>query len=44
MVIMPDERLAAIIGPKPARPHELIKRLWTYIKRHKLKGTAKTHG
>lgn len=34
--IVPDENLAKIIGSGKATPSEMTKRIWTYIKKHKL--------
>lgn len=34
--IKPDEKLAEIIGSKPVTPSEMTKKIWAYIKKHKL--------
>ena len=34
--VMPDAMLAAVVGPKAGPRTEMTKRLWTYIKKHKL--------
>lgn len=34
--IIPDENLAKIIGKGPASPSEMTKKIWQYIKKHKL--------
>jgi len=36
IVIVPDAKMAAIIGKKPLPPSKMTKAIWTYIKRHKL--------
>jgi chromatin remodeling complex protein RSC6 len=34
--IRPDAKLGAIVGNKPVTPAEMTKKIWQYIKRHKL--------
>ena len=34
--VQPDEKLAAVVGSKPLPRTELTKKLWDYIKKHKL--------
>jgi chromatin remodeling complex protein RSC6 len=34
--IMPDEKMAAIIGKNAVTPSEMTKKIWAYIKSHKL--------
>ena len=34
--VQPDAKLAAVVGSKPLPRTELTKKLWKYIKRHKL--------
>ncbi len=34
--IVPDEKLAAIIGSAAVTPSEMTKKIWAYIKSHKL--------
>lgn len=34
--VQPDEALSAIVGSKPIPRGELTKKLWDYIKKHKL--------
>jgi len=36
IVIVPDAKMAAIIGKKPLPPSKMTKAIWVYIKRHKL--------
>ncbi len=37
--VQPDEKLAAIVGAEPLPRTEVTKRLWDYIKQHKLQDT-----
>jgi chromatin remodeling complex protein RSC6 len=37
--VQPDEALAAVVGSKPLPRGELTKKLWDYIKKHKLQDT-----
>jgi len=39
--VTPDETLAAVVGATPASRGELTKRLWDYIKKHKLQDEKK---
>ena len=39
--VQPDEALAAIVGSKPLPRGELTKKLWDYIKKHKLQDEKK---
>jgi len=39
--VQPDEKLAAIVGSTPIPRGELTKKLWDYIKKHKLQDTTK---
>jgi upstream activation factor subunit UAF30 len=39
--VQPDEKLAAVIGSKPLPRTELTKKLWDYIKKHKLQDAKK---
>lgn len=39
--VQPDEALAAIVGSKPIPRSELTKKLWDYIKKHKLQDEKK---
>ena len=34
--IVPDEAFAKIVGNKPVTPSEMTKKIWAYIKSHKL--------
>jgi upstream activation factor subunit UAF30 len=34
--LTPSDALAAVVGPKPLPRTEVTKRLWAYIKKHKL--------
>ena len=34
--VQPDDKLAAVVGSAPLPRSELTKKLWNYIKRHKL--------
>ena len=34
--LMPDEKLAAVIGDKPAPRTEIVKKIWEYIKKNNL--------
>jgi chromatin remodeling complex protein RSC6 len=34
--VMPDEKLAAVVGAKPMPRTEITKKLWDYIKKNKL--------
>jgi chromatin remodeling complex protein RSC6 len=36
MMIKPDAKLGAIIGSKPVPPSGMTKKIWIYIKSHKL--------
>ncbi|MFQ6009731.1 MAG: SWIB/MDM2 domain-containing protein [Candidatus Aenigmatarchaeota archaeon] len=36
IVIKPDAKLAAIVGNKALSPAQMTKKIWAYIKRHKL--------
>ena len=37
--VQPDEVLSAIVGSKPLPRGEMTKKLWDYIKKHKLQDT-----
>jgi len=37
--VQPDEALSAVVGSKPLPRGELTKKLWDYIKKHKLQDT-----
>jgi chromatin remodeling complex protein RSC6 len=37
--VQPDELLAAVVGSKPLPRGEMTKKLWDYIKKHKLQDT-----
>jgi upstream activation factor subunit UAF30 len=37
--VRPDQVLAAIVGPEPLPRTELTKRIWAYIRAHKLQDT-----
>jgi chromatin remodeling complex protein RSC6 len=37
--LQPDTALAAVVGNKPLPRTEVVKNLWTYIKRHGLQDT-----
>lgn len=39
--VQPDEVLSAVIGSKPVSRGELTKKLWDYIKKHKLQDEKK---
>lgn len=39
--VQPDEALAAVVGSKPLPRGELTKKLWDYIKKHKLQDATK---
>ncbi len=39
--VQPDEVLAAVIGSKPVTRGELTKKVWDYIKKHKLQDEKK---
>jgi chromatin remodeling complex protein RSC6 len=39
--VQPDEALSAIVGSKPIPRSELTKKLWDYIKKHKLQDEKK---
>lgn len=39
--VQPDEKLAAVVGAKPLPRTELTKKLWEYIKKHKLQDPKK---
>ncbi len=39
--VQPDEALAAIVGSKPLPRSEMTKKLWEYIKKHKLQDENK---
>ena len=39
--VQPDDKLAAIVGSKPLPRSELTKKLWDYIKKHKLQDEKK---
>ena len=39
--VQPDDALAAIVGSKPLPRGELTKKLWDYIKKHKLQDEKK---
>ena len=39
--VQPDESLAAVVGSTPLPRTELIKKLWEYIRTHKLQDPAK---
>jgi chromatin remodeling complex protein RSC6 len=36
MLIKPNHTLAAVIGKTPLAPSHMTKKLWAYIKKHKL--------
>ena len=36
MTIKPDAKLAAVIGNGAVAPSQMTKKLWAYIKKHKL--------
>lgn len=36
IVIRPDDKLAAIIGKAAVPPSTMTKKIWVYIKKHKL--------
>ena len=39
--VQPDEALSAIVGSKPLPRGEMTKKLWDYIKKHKLQDEKK---
>jgi len=39
--VQPDEALAAVVGSKPLPRGEMTKKLWDYIKKHKLQDEKK---
>jgi chromatin remodeling complex protein RSC6 len=39
--VQPDEALGAIVGSKPLPRSEMTKKLWDYIKKHKLQDQKK---
>ncbi len=39
--VQPDDSLAKIVGPSPLPRGELTKKLWDYIKKHKLQDEKK---
>jgi len=39
--VQPDDLLAAVVGSKPIPRGELTKKLWDYIKKHKLQDAKK---
>jgi len=39
--VQPDELLAAVVGSTPIPRGELTKKLWDYIKKHKLQDATK---
>jgi len=39
--VQPDEALSAIVGSKPLPRSEMTKKLWEYIKKHKLQDEKK---
>ena len=39
--VQPDAALAAVVGPAPLPRTELTKKLWEYIREHKLQDPAK---
>lgn len=39
--VQPDEALSAIVGSEPIPRSQLTKKLWDYIKKHKLQDPAK---
>ena len=39
--VQPDEKLATVVGSKPLPRTELTKKLWDYIKKHKLQDAKK---
>ena len=39
--VQPDAKLAAVVGSKPLPRTELTKKLWDYIKKHKLQDAKK---
>ena len=34
--IVPDAKIGAVIGTKPVTPAQMTKKIWQYIKRHRL--------
>jgi chromatin remodeling complex protein RSC6 len=36
MLIKPDSKLAAVIGNGAVAPSQMTKKIWVYIKKHKL--------
>ena len=38
--VQPSEKLAPVVGTKPIPRTEVTKRLWAYIKKHKLQDTT----
>lgn len=38
--VTPDEKLAKVVGPEPVPRTELTKKLWEYIRKHKLQDPA----
>ena len=39
--VQPDDKLAVVVGSKPLPRSELTKKLWDYIKKHKLQDEKK---
>ena len=39
--VRPDEKLSAVVGAAPLPRTELTKKLWVYIKKHKLQDAKK---
>jgi chromatin remodeling complex protein RSC6 len=39
--VQPDDKLAAVVGSTPLPRTELTKKLWVYIKKHKLQDAKK---
>ena len=39
--VKPDDKLAAVVGSAPLPRTELTKKLWVYIKKHKLQDAKK---
>lgn len=39
--VRPDEKLSAVVGSAPLPRTELTKKLWVYIKKHKLQDAKK---
>lgn len=39
--VQPDDKLAAVVGGTPVPRSELVKKLWTYIRKHDLQDKKK---